>query len=189
MNVSARRRRSLHVYGVAGIVMLMVGVLGSGSGIGAERPEIAVIDPQAVLEHSKAGQRALGTLKEHATIRQKLLARDEEELKKMEAELKESLEKLSESERQARQEQFRKKVQEYQQRVQEFREELASKQKALIDEYMKKIADATRQVAKRRGYSLVVDKGSNTTIRIVLYNQDSLDITDEVIKEFDQLYK
>lgn len=188
MNGSAWRRNILQVYGVAGII-LMAAVLGSGSPAGAEPPEVAVIDPQAVLEHSKAGQRALGTLKEHATIRQKLLTRDEEELKQMETQLKESLEKVGESERQAREDQFRKKVQEYQQRVQEFREELATKQKALVDEYMKKIADATREVAKRHGYALVVDKGSNTTIKIVLYNQDSLDITDEVIKEFDRLYK
>jgi len=34
-----------------------------------------------------------------------------------------------------------------------------------------------------------VDKGSENTIKIVLYNRDTLDLTDQVIKEFDRQNK
>ena len=54
---------------------------------------------------------------------------------------------------------------------------------------MKKIEAVTSVVAKRHGFSLVVDKGSDTTLKIVLYNRKGLDITNEVVKEFDRRYK
>ena len=40
----------------------------------AESFKMGVVDPQSVLEKSKAGKRALDTLKEYASTRQKLLA-------------------------------------------------------------------------------------------------------------------
>jgi len=36
---------------------------------------------------------------------------------------------------------------------------------------------------------LVVDKGSDTTLKIVIYNRDGVDLTEPVIKEFDRQNK
>jgi outer membrane protein len=51
---------------------------------------------------------------------------------------------------------------------------------------MKKISAATKSVAEKGGFALVVDKGSEQTVKIVLYNKDTIDLTDQVIKEFDR---
>lgn len=158
-------------------------------GLGAEATKIGVVDPQAVLEKSKAGRRALDALKEYAGTRQKLLAGDEEELKGLEKQLKEQESSLSELQKREKQGQFRTKLQEYQKRAQEFNQELAVKQKEMVDDYMKKIGSATRTVAEKGGFTLVVDKGSETTIKIVIYHRDTLDLTDQVIKEFDRQNK
>jgi len=155
----------------------------------AETFKMGVVDPQAVLEKSKAGKRALDTLKEYASTRQKLLAGDEEELKNLEKQLKEQDASLSEQQKRDKQNQFRSKLQDYQRRAQEFNQELGAKQKELVDEYMKKIQAATKAVAEKGGFTLVVDKGSENTIKIVLYNRDTLDLTDQVIKEFDRQNK
>jgi outer membrane protein len=155
----------------------------------AESFKIGVIDPQAVLEKSKAGKKALDGLKEYAGTRQKLLASDEEELKSLEKQIKEQESGLSEVQKREKQSQFRAKLQEYQKRAQEFNQELAVKQKELVDEYMKKIGTATKTVAEKGGYTLVVDKGSESTIKIVIYNRDTLDLTDQVVKEFDKQNK
>jgi outer membrane protein len=151
--------------------------------------KMGVVDPQAVLEKSRAGKRALDTLKEYAATRQKLLAGDEEELKNLEKQLKEQESGLSETAKRDKQSQFRTKLQDYQKRAQEFNQELAGKQKELVDEYMKKISTATRTVAEKGGFTLVVDKGSENTIKIVIYHRDALDLTDQVIKEFDRQNK
>ena len=153
----------------------------------AELFKMGVVDPQAVLEKSKAGKKALDGLKEYVSTRQKLLSGDEEELRNTEKTLKEQMPKLSDTEKKEKETQFRTKVQEFQKRAQEFNQELQGKQKELVDEYMKKISSATKTVAEKGGFALVVDRGSEQTVKIVIYNKDTIDLTDQVIKEFDRV--
>jgi outer membrane protein len=44
-------------------------------------------------------------------------------------------------------------------------------------------------VAQKEGYQAILDKGSEVMIRIVLYHQPGLDVTDRVVKEFDSQNK
>ena len=171
------------------LVLAAVGlwVLGLTCWAAAAEFKMGVIDPQAVLEKSKAGKKALDGLKEYVSTRQKLLSRDEEELRNTEKTLKEAGAKLSEGEKKETEAQFRSKIQDYQKRAQEFNQELQGKQKELVDDYMKRIASATQTVAEKGGFSIVVDKGSEQTIRIVIYSKDAIDLTDQVIKEFDRV--
>lgn len=154
-------------------------------GYASDSFKMGVVDPQTVLEKSKAGKRALDGLKEYVTVRQKLLSKDEEELRNYEKQIKDQLPKMSETEKKEKETQFRTKVQDFQKRAQDFNQELQKKQKELVDEYMKKITTATKTTAEKGGFSLVVDKGSEQTVKIVIYNKDAIDLTEQVIKEFD----
>jgi len=149
--------------------------------------KVGVVDPQAVIEKTKAGKRALATLKEHANVRQRLLKSDEEELKTLQEELQNG-KGLSEKDKKVKQGLFQRKLQEYQKRGQEFQVELSQKQQNMVKEYMDKIETATQAVADRHGFSLVIDKGSEATLKIVLYSRKGLDITNEVVKEFDKRF-
>jgi outer membrane protein len=178
------------LWGRAILSLAMVGIVLTGTlsiAQAAETFKMGVIDPQAVLEKSKAGKKALDGLKEYVSTRQKLLSRDEEELRNTEKQLKEQVAKLSESEKKDKETQFRGRIQEYQKRAQEFNQELQAKQKELVDDYMKRIASATQTVAEKGGFSIVVDKGSEQTVKIVIYNKDTIDLTEQVIKEFDRV--
>lgn len=172
---------------VASAVIAMWLITTASGAPAADAFKMGVIDPQAVLEKSKAGKKALDGLKEYVSTRQKLLSRDEEELRNTEKTLKESAPKLSEGEKKEKEAQFRTRIQEYQKRAQEFNQELQGKQKELVDDYMKRIASATQTVAEKGGFSIVVDKGSEQTIKIVIYSKDTIDLTDQVIKEFDRV--
>src|SRR6185295_9301950 len=173
---------------VVALVITGAWLISSVSGVGAaDAFKMGVIDPQAVLEKSKAGKKALDGLKEYVSTRQKLLSRDEEELRNTEKTLKESASKLSEGEKKEKEAQFRTKIQDYQKRAQEFNQELQGKQKELVDDYMKRISSATKTVAEKTGFALVVDRGSEQTVKIVIYHKDTIDITDQVIKEFDRV--
>lgn len=174
-------------YAMLGLCVLgMPGI--AGTSLAAEF-KMGVVDPQSVLEKTKAGKRALDALREYQQARQKLLAQDEEELRGMEKVLKEQEATLSEAVKKEKQDKFRAKIADYQKRLQEFNQELAAKQKGLVDEYMKKISQATQAVAEKSGFTLVVDKGSEQTIKIVIYNKDTIDLTEQVIKEFDRANK
>lgn len=161
----------------------------STSARAAEAFKMGVVDPQVVLEKSKSGKKALEGLKEYVSTRQKLLSRDEEELRNYEKQLKEQIAKLSEAEKKEKETQFRTRIQDYQKRAQEFNQELQGKQKELVDDYMKRIGSATQTVAEKGGFSIVVDRGSEQTVKIVIYNKDTVDLTEQVIKEFDRVNK
>lgn len=170
-------------------LMVLASVLLLGPHVEAADFKMGVVDPQSVLEKSKAGKRALDGLKEYVSIRQKLLAKDEEDLRNQERQLKDQASKWSDAEKKEKETQFRTKVQDFQKRAQDFNQELQKKQKELVDEYMKKISVATQAVAEKGGVALVVDKGSEQTVKIVIYNKDTIDLTDQVVKEFDRTNK
>jgi outer membrane protein len=172
---------------LVGLAMTVSCLLPINSARAADAFKMGVIDPQMVLEKSKAGKKALDGLKEYVSTRQKLLSRDEEELRTAEKTLKEASAKLSEGEKKDKESQFRTKIQDYQKKAQEFNQELQGKQKELVDDYMKRIASATQTVAEKGGFSLVVDKGSEQTIKIVIYSKETIDLTEQVIKEFDRV--
>ncbi len=114
---------------------------------------------------------------------------DQKELEKLQEELSAASASLGDEEKKRRQDRFSQKFRDWQKRGQEFQAELAQKQGELVQEYMQKIEAATKIVAKRHGFDIVVDKGSKSTLKIVLYHRDGLDLTNEVIKEFNKRFK
>ena len=65
----------------------------------------------------------------------------------------------------------------------------SSSVKAAENATVKKIAVSTQAVADKGGYQLVLDKGSEQTVKIVIFNKDTIDLTEQVIKEFDRTNK
>ena len=173
-------------FAMAGAVVLTLSL--EGPCLWAESFKVAVIDQQAVLAKSKSGKRAMEAIKEFSASRQRIVSADDEELKKLEKELKAQEAGLSEAARREKQELFRTKLESYQRRLQDFNREIQAKQKELVEEYQKKIDKAAAAVAEKAGYSMVLDKGSDASLRIVLYNHKAIDLTDQVVKEFDRRY-
>jgi len=148
--------------------------------------KIGVMDQQLVMERTKAGRLALEDVKSYSATRQKIIAGDEQEMKELEQALQNPNGKLSEGDKQRMEEQFRTKLEAYQRRVQDFNREIQQKQRDMVVEYSKKIADAAQVVAQKEGYMAILDKGNESLLRIVIYYQPALDVTDLVIKEFDR---
>ncbi|HSE59885.1 MAG TPA: OmpH family outer membrane protein, partial [Nitrospiraceae bacterium] len=135
----------------------------------------------------KTGQRAIEELKTFSATRQKIVSSDEEELKELEKVLQDGT--LKDEQKQEKQNLFRAKLDAYQRRVQDFNREIQQKQKELFEQYSKKISEAALAVAQRRGFAAVLDTGTEASVKIVIYANRSVDITDEVIKEFDRQFK
>ena len=155
--------------------------------VAAEAIRVAIIDQQLVIEKSKAGKRALEELKSYASTRQKIINADDQELKELEQSIQDS--KLSDAAKQERQGQFQAKLEAYQRRLADFNREIQQKQREMVAEYAKKVSDAAQVVSQREGYAAVIDRGNDTMIRIVIYHQPGLNITEQVIKEFDRQNK
>ena len=159
----------------------------SSMALAAEPVKVAVINQQLVIERSKAGKRALEDLKAYSATRQKIINSDDQELKELEQALQEG--KLSESAKQERQNQFQAKLEAYQRRLADFNREIQQRQRETVAEYTKKVQDAAQAVAQKEGYVAVIDRGNEALIRIVIYHNPALDVTDQVVKEFDRQNK
>ncbi len=177
-----KRHRSIALAIVAPIWWAM-----SSMALGAEPVKIAVMDQQLVIERSKAGKRALEDLKAYQATRQKIINADDQELKELEQTIQDG--KLSEAAKQEKQNQFQAKLEAYQRRLADFNREIQQKQRETVTEYSKKIQDAAQVVAQREGYLAVIDRGNEALIRIVIYHQQGLDLTDQIVKEFDKQNK
>ena len=149
--------------------------------------KVAVMNQQAVVEQSKAGKRAIEELKAYSASRQKIINADDQELKELQQAIQDG--KLTDSAKQEKQGQFQAKLDSYQRRLADFNREIQQKQREMVVEYMKKVQAAAQVVGEKNGYVAVIDKGSEAMIKIVLYHQPALDVTDQVVKEFDRQNK
>ena len=152
----------------------------------AEVLRVGVMDQQMVMERTKGGKLALEDVKGYSMTRQKIINADEQEIKDLDQSLQDSNAKLTDQARQEKEEQLRSKMEAYQRRLQEFNREVQQKQREMVVEYAQKIAAAAKAVAQKEGYTAILDKGNEALIRIVLYHQPALDVTDSVVKEFDR---
>ena len=152
-----------------------------------ETLKVAVMNQQAVVEQSKAGKRALEELKAYSMTRQKIINADDQELKDLQQAIQDG--KLTDSAKQEKQGQFQAKLEGYQRRLADFNREIQQKQRELVAEYMKKVQAAAQVVGEKNGYVAIIDKGNDVTMKIVLYYQPVLDLTDQVVKEFDRQNK
>lgn len=170
---------------IAGLLMLAQTELAST----AESSKVGVIQQRVVLEKTKAGKRALEALKDFQASRRLIAEADDQELKKLENELKAQESTLSESQKRNKQEQFSTKFENYQKRLQDFEREIQQKQKELSDDFQKKMDEAVQVVAEKGGFAAVIDEGGAPMIQIVLYAHPSVNLTAQVIKEFDRRNK
>ncbi|OGW49653.1 MAG: hypothetical protein A2V62_10185, partial [Nitrospirae bacterium RBG_19FT_COMBO_58_9] len=155
--------------------------------LSAEAVKVGVMDQQMVIEQSKAGKRALEELKAYSTTRQKIINADDQELKELEQTIQEG--KLTDSAKQEKQNQFQAKIEAYQRRLGDFNREIQQKQREMVAEYSKKVQAAAQAVGEKNGFIAIIDKGSEAAIKIVLYYQPALDMTDQMVKEFDRQNK
>ncbi|MDH4185762.1 MAG: OmpH family outer membrane protein [Nitrospira sp.] len=177
-----KRTKMAYVIGVVGLWLALV-----APGLSADTGIVAVMDQQAVIEQSKAGKRALEELKAYSSTRQKIINADDQELKELEQTIQDG--KLSDSARQEKQNQFQAKIEAYQRRLGDFNREIQQRQREMVAEYVKKVHAAAQTVAQKNGYLAIIDKGNEAAMKIVLYHQPELDVTDQVLKEFDQQNK
>ena len=167
------------------LVLLSLFLLSVGFSFGAEELKIGVINPQQILEATKQGKKVKQTLADYVQTRQKLLESEAADLKKLETELATQSTVLDTKAKAEKEQSFQQKVAVYQRRVQELNAEVENKKREVLGGFTKAIEQAVREIAEKEKILLVMEKGGTNAGSLVLYNQDSLDLTPRVIKALD----
>ncbi len=169
-----------------GVMALMLAVSGCKSQTaGPPSTRIGVVDPQRILSETNAGKKARDTLASFTKNRQALIELEEKELRRMEEDFVKQGTVLSPTAKREREEQFRRRMAEYQQKVGELNREVQDKQKDVLDGFRDKIEALASKVAKRVGLQVIIDRGRGGP---TIYFEDTVDVSSQVIEEFNKEY-
>lgn len=169
------------------MICLAVGLGISGCAAGAAKVEgkLGVVDPARILNETSAGKKAKDSLSVFSKNRQALIEMEEKELRRMEEDFGRQASVLSAAAKREREELFRRRMAEYQQKAGEMNREIQDKQKDVLEGFREKVELIVGKVSKRLGLQVVMDKGKGGP---TLYNDEGIDITGQVIDEFNRDY-
>ncbi len=167
------------------VIALVVGGCRSGQATGPAVTRIGVVDPQRILGETNAGKRAKDMLASFAKNRQALIELEEKELRRMEEDFVKQGSVLSATAKREREEQFRRRMAEYQQKVTDLNREVQDKQKEVLDGFRDKIETLSGKVAKRLDLQAIFDRGRGGP---TIYSEDAVDVSSQVIEEFNKTY-
>jgi outer membrane protein len=143
--------------------------------------KLAMVDMQRVLNETKAGQRARKELEASSKVKQ-------EKLEKKQAKLESEAGKLGTLKGEqlaAAQERLQKEYMEVQSMAAALEQELSGEHNKLLQKMYENSQAIVAEIAKTDGIDLVLVRDQMT----VIYAKDSFDITNEVVKRYDQAHK
>jgi outer membrane protein len=169
--------------------VLTVGCTPSGLRVDGNKVDgkIGLIDSSRVWNDSILGKKLKDTLNAHQKNRQALLESDARELQRMQEELRrfEESRSFQPDGIQRRRQQLQQRYEEYQQKSMELNREIQEKGRDVTEGFRSKVDGAVGKVAKRLGLQVVIEKGKGGP---TFFSEEGLDVTNQVIEEFNREY-
>jgi len=142
--------------------------------------KIAFVDMKKVWDSSKEIKLQKTKLKKLVAQKQKAIKQKESELKALQQKAQTEMAVATDEAKRAMAKEYQQKMMEYQQLYQEAQKILQNKDIKAQASFINKVKKIASQIAKKRGYSLVLAKEQ------VIYIQQNNDITNEVIKKINK---
>ena len=167
-------------------VVLMLVCLGLViSPVAAQAQKIGYVDLQKALNMSSEGKAAKEKIKTQVQGYDAEVQQLQEELQKMKQDLEKQAMLLSEEARNSKERDYQQKVKDYQRFTKDIQEELQQTDADLTRKILEDILKVVVKLGKTESYTLILEKTESS----IVYADESIDITDKVIKQFDDEYK
>lgn len=145
--------------------------------------KIGVLDMNKVLTTSNAGKRAQNVIEQKMASYKKSFEKEGKALMEMREELEKKGQNMSESARKTKIEAFQKKGRELAEKENSANAEMQKLREQHIQPIVKKLEQVVEKIADKEGYTIILPRN------IVLYQKNSIDITDKVIAELNKSLK
>lgn len=149
---------------------------------GAEPIKLAYVDIQKALNLSEAGKAAKKQMMLEVEMMRKNFAGKHKELEKLKDDLEKRGSVLSEAARDEKARDYQAKVRDLQRMERDYQDELQRKDRELTESILKKLEVVVKKMGEEGKYTLILEKNQAG----IIYIADVLDLTDELIKIFDQ---
>jgi outer membrane protein len=164
-------------------VALVMGVSALSSPAFAQQsPKIGYVDLQRALSQVEDGKAAKKRLKKDFEAKQKKLTEKQNQVKELKQSLEAGAAMMTDQAKRQKAIQLQREMAELQQLYLEMQRDLAKKEGQATQKIFKKMEKILTQIAKEKGYDLILEKTESS----VLYAEDSMDLTDELIKRYDK---
>jgi outer membrane protein len=144
--------------------------------------KIAVVDMQKALQSVEAGKKAKSQLEKEVEAKKKKFDSEKASITKMGEEFKKQSLVMSDEARAKKQGELQERIAKLQQEGMETEQELRMKEQQLTQPIINKLRGIVSDQAKKKGYSMVLEKNENT----VLFSQDKDDLTSEVVSAYNK---
>ena len=170
--------------GIVGIATLAVAGLVGGlvTGTDAAGTRIGYVDVQKVLVRSVAGVAARDQLERDKVTMQKDVDNRKVEVDKLREEMEKKGLVLSAEARREKEETLQRKVRDLRRLAEDLEKELQKKEQQATQRILGELTGIIEKMGKERGFLLIVERRSGG----VIYGDPEGDVTDEVIKLYDQ---
>ncbi len=171
--------------GVLFFLMLCMAVsvsLGAGVAAAADAQKIGYVDLRLALNESDAGKKAKVELESLIKTKQAAIEEKGKSIEKLKGELEKQASVLSGEAKKSKEDDIERQVRDYQRLVQDAQNDVKKKENELTGTILKDLRDVVNKIGQDEGYSIILENVEG----IILYSRKDLDITDRVIKSFNE---
>lgn len=144
--------------------------------------KIGYVDLQKAIQETSAGKKAKKDLEKEFNAKKADLQKKEADLKKMGEDLEKKKVALSDDVRAKKTQELQGEMMKFQREVGESQMNIQKKERDLTAPIIEKLQASIEKVAKAGGYAMVLEKSEQS----VLWAKKDLDLTDEVVKDFEK---
>jgi outer membrane protein len=148
---------------------------------GGANPKIGVIDVQRLVQESAMGKEAFARVKRLNDQKTEQAANMQKDLADLEKKLADQGPSMTEDKRDELQKQYQEKAVAFKRFQDDAQRAVTEAQEKELREIERRVIPVIAQIGKEHGYAVIFNKFSQGNI---LYAADSIDITDEVIRQF-----
>jgi len=175
-----RRYYLKSLLGLVGISFLLTAIPSWAS----DPLKVGILDLQRCLQQSEAGKKASKVLQEKSERIKKDLTARRDDLKKMRDEFTKKSNVLSQEAKRDKEKELIRKEEDFRDLVREKEEEMRKDEFNSMQPLLNELFEVTSKIAKDDGYTMILEAKSG-----VVYFTKSIEITDKVIKLFNEAKK
>lgn len=146
----------------------------------ADVAKIGIVDFQKIVEESEPGKKAKAEINTKGKKMEGELKKKAAEIEEMKKQLEREALVMSTEKREQNERDFRIKVNDFKGLQKRYEQDLQRLQKKVISQLQRDVVGLTKEIGKKGGFQLILEKSG------VLYVPESLDITDQVVAEYNK---
>jgi outer membrane protein len=164
------------------LIVCFFSLLWLGSVNAADVAKIGVANLQRVLETSNQGKSAQEEIKKQKDQMELELKQKGGEIEELRKQLERESMVMSKEKREEKEREIRIKINDFKSLEKRYRAQLQNLEKKLVNALLKEVSTLVEEIGKKEGYLLIIN---NTG---VLYSPNSINITDQLIKQLNARY-